>query len=678
MLRIGVDVGGTFTDVVMIDEGTGEVRTAKVRSHRGDEAKGFWAALQSVDAPVSSDLQIVHGTTLAINALLERSGAACGLIVTKGFRDVLELARRDRPNTYGLTGQFDPIVPRRWRVEVTERIDAQGRVLTPLDEDEVRQAVAYLQSEGVESVAIAFLHAWANPVHEQQARDLVASLWPNHYITASHEVVPEIREFERSTTTALNAYLRPRVDRYLSGISGELKEAGSKRELLITQGNGGVAAAATTAEFPVKALMSGPAAGVTAAALIGRQAGIPNLVSFDMGGTSCDVALIVDGQPRLTGEKLMGFRLPVRSAMVDIHSVGSGGGSIAMATAAGTLQVGPRSAGSVPGPIVYGEGGEEPTVTDANFLLGRLDMSRIGDLRTPADREKVAEAMDRLVAKPLGLDPIEAAAAIVKIANQQMANAVRLVSLGSGHDPRDFGLLAFGGAGPLHASAIARELNFPVVIVPPLAGLVSALGCAVSDLRHDFAQTVNWRSDETTDAALREVLLAQKQQGLERLQREGYGESDVRFLYQADVQYDGQTHVLPVELGEAEKATVADVVTRFEDAFEKRFGMKLNRSVCRIVTVRTAVTASSGAVLPSGSDQADAGSVQTGQRSVYFEGHGWVDCPVYWRPSLQPGNTLEGPAILEQADTTILLEPGDRAEIDAYQNVLIKLPEGGR
>ncbi len=676
MRRIGIDVGGTFTDLVMLDGGTGDVRWVKVRSHRGHEEKGFWNALDALQAPLDGGVQIIHGTTIAINTLLERAGARCGLITTHGFRDILELARRDRPHAYGLTGRYVPIVPRQWRVEVTERTDAQGHVLTEVDPEDVRRAVDALLAEGVEAVAIVFLHSWTNPANERHAAKLVRAQWPNGYVNASHEVVPEYREFERTSTTALNAYLRPRMEGYLGQITARLREVKFGSDLMIMQGNGGVAAASTTAEFPVRALLSGPAAGATAAAYVGNQAGFRNLVGFDMGGTSCDVSLIVGGSPRLAPEKLVDFRVPVRAAMVDIHSIGAGGGSIASVTAAGTLQVGPRSAGSAPGPVVYGEGGTEPTVTDANFLLGRLNIDRVPDLRRPAGPDQVAKAMLERVGRPLGLDATGAAAAVIRVVNQQMAGAVRLVSVGAGYDPREFALLAFGGAGPLHASAVARELNFAKVMVPYLPGLTSALGCVLSDLRHDFAHTVNWRSDQTDTDELRGALIEQRRQGLERLRREGVELAAVTTTHAADVQYDGQTHVLTVPLPAAEDATVEGMIDRFRALFQQRFGMVLERAVCRIAALRTAVVGSTGAVDLRVFGQPPEGPARLGTRTVYFPDAGWVRCPAYWRRNLTPGDDVLGPAILEQSDSTVLLEPDDRARVDEFRNLIIEIPTG--
>ena len=467
---VGVDVGGTFTDLVVVDEASGRVQVAKVPTTVANQATGVVAALAAAAAGPAELKVIVHGTTTATNALLERKGARTGLITTRGFRDVLELGRRTRPTPYGLKGSFEPLIPRDLRLEVDERVDAEGLVVVPLAEDQVREAVDRLRAQGVEALVIHFIHSYLNDSHERRAREIAAALWPNAYITVGAELLPEYREFERGTTAAINGFVQPVIDRYLRKLAGDLARQGYRRELLVMQGNGGTMSVDVAARHAVSTLMSGPAAGVKAAAYTALAAGHQNIISCDMGGTSFDVGVIRGGRPALTADKEMGYGLPVRVPMIDIHTIGAGGGSIARVNSGGILQVGPESAGADPGSICYGRGGEEPTITDANLLLGRLNPAGLLGVDGAAQLDRIREIFDKKIGAHLGLDPDQVASAIVRVANDKMAGAIRMVSLQRGHDPRDFTLFAFGGAGPLHAVALARELALPRVLVPARPG----------------------------------------------------------------------------------------------------------------------------------------------------------------------------------------------------------------
>src|SRR6185503_7314741 len=490
-LLVGVDVGGTFTDLVLVDAVTGAVRVAKVPTTLRNQADGVLAAVAAAGATAADLEVVVHGTTTATNAVLERKGASTGLITTRGFRDVLELGRRTRPTPYGLKGTFDALIPRELRVEVTERMDAEGVVVTPLAEDEVQRAAALLKARGVEALVIHFIHSYVNGEHERRAREVAAAEWPNAYITVGGELLPEYREFERGTTAAINGFVQPVIERYLRRLAGELARQGYQHELLVMQGNGGTMSVDVAARHAVNTLMSGPAAGVKAAAFTALAAGHANVISCDMGGTSFDVGVIVGGTPAVSADKEMGYGLPVRVPMIDIHTIGAGGGSIARVSSAGILQVGPESAGADPGSICYGRGGMAPTITDANLLLGRLNPAGLLGVGGAAPLDRIREIFDAKIGAHLGLAPDEVAGAIVRVANDKMAGAIRLMSLERGHDPRDFSLFAFGGAGPLHAVALARELAIPTVLVPARPGITSALGCLVADVRHDFVKTIN-------------------------------------------------------------------------------------------------------------------------------------------------------------------------------------------
>ncbi|MBV9812083.1 MAG: hydantoinase/oxoprolinase family protein, partial [Acetobacteraceae bacterium] len=458
-LVVGVDVGGTFTDLFAYDEATGCARIVKLPSTRGHEADGFAAGLE-VLAPLVTMAAVVHGTTVGTNAVLERKGASAGLLTTAGFRDVLAMRRRDRRQTWGLTGDFVPVIPRDMRAEIAERTTADGTVLQPVDPAEVRQAAQRLLAAGAEALCIVFLHSYANPANERAALAAAREVWPNPHVAISSEILPEIREFERTSTAALNAVLQPVVGSYLAELETRLHGGGFAGDLLVVQSNGGVMSVETAARLPVRTALSGPAAGVIAAAHIAREAGLADVITGDVGGTSFDVSLISDGTPAYTAQSTLDFGLVVRTPMIEITTIGAGGGSVARIDGAGLLQVGPQSAGSDPGPVCYAAGGTRPTLTDANVVLGRIDAEHpIGGKLARLDKEAAAEAIARDIADPLGLDVPGAAAAIVQVATARMAAALRLVSVERGHDPKRFALMPFGGGGGLHAGALVREVG---------------------------------------------------------------------------------------------------------------------------------------------------------------------------------------------------------------------------
>ncbi|MGE8604734.1 hydantoinase/oxoprolinase family protein, partial [Bordetella trematum] len=527
-ITAGIDVGGTFTDLILVDDATGEVRISKVPSTLDNQAFGVLEALRRIDMPLERIDSIVHGTTTTTNAVLERKLAKVGLITTQGFRDILELGRRTRPQAYGLTGSFVPLIPRELRREVPERMDAQGNVLTPLDEQALLDTVHALREAGAEALVIHFLHSYANPAHEQRALALAREHWPNPYVTAGHTIISEFREFERGTAAAVNASVQPILDRYLQRLQAKLSEAGFRSDLLVMQGNGGTVSARTIGRNAINTVMSGPASGVMAAAYSGRLSGYPNLITYDMGGTSSDVALIENGVPKVSSELELEYGMPLHVPMVDVHTVGAGGGSIARVQGSGLLRVGPDSAGARPGPICYGRGGEQATLTDANLVLGRLDPQRLLAVDRPVDVAEVAARIEATIGRPLGLDAVEAAAAILRVGNHNMAGAVRLVSLARGYDPRDFALFAFGGAGPLHAVALARELAIPTVLIPVRPGLTNALGCLVADVRHDFVRAFNRPLKDLSDDMLRACLQEQISQGREAIARDGIPVSEIQ------------------------------------------------------------------------------------------------------------------------------------------------------
>ena len=676
----GIDVGGTFTDLVLIDgdarAGSGTVRLAKVPTTPKNQADGFLAALDAAGADPTGIGLIVHGTTTTTNAVLERRLARTGLITTSGFRDVLELGRRTRPQAYGMTGTFRPVIPRDLRLEVPERMDARGEVLVPLDEGAVRAAVRRLLDMGCESLCIHFLHAYANPEHERRAAEVAAETWPNEHITTGHALLSESREFERGVTAAVNASVQPLLQRYVARLGERLAARGYRRDVLVMNGNGGMVSARHVAREAAKTVMSGPASGVIAAAYTGRRAGAPNLITYDMGGTSTDVALIRGAVPAVSNEIELEYAMPIHVPMVDVRSVGAGGGSIARVDAGGLLQVGPESAGADPGPICYGRGGTEPTISDANLLLGRLNPAGLLAVDRPVPMEQVRDVFADKLGQPLGMSPEDAAVAVLRVANTRMAGAVRMVSISLGADPRDFALFAFGGAGPLHASALARELGIPRVLIPARPGITNALGCVVADLRHDFVNTVNRPLDGADLDAVHRTLAGQEAEGRRLIGEESVAVDGIEVLWSADMQFVGQTHLLRVPLPDCRPGREA-MQAAFERAYRARFHVELPEIRANLVNLNCSVIGRRpevdlSALIDARERRATLREAETGRRRVRFDDD-WHDTPVYWRDGLPAGAELQGPAIVEQLDATTVIEPGDRATQDRDGNLLVTL-----
>jgi len=673
---VGIDVGGTFTDLIAVDQQSRAVSLAKVPTTPDNQAFGFVAALEQAGLDPRALQAIVHGTTTTTNALLERKVAKVGLITTKGFRDVLELGRRTRPKPYGLTGSFEPLIPRELRLEVTERMDAEGEMVTPLDEAAVRVAAQHLHNAGCEALLIHFLHSYINPAHERRAAEIARAVWPNAYVTAGHQVVSEYREYERGTTASINAAVQPILDRYVGRLVGELKDRGFARDLLVMQGNGGTVTAGLVASHAVNTVMSGPASGVMAAAYTGRACGQENLVTYDMGGTSTDVGLIKDGVPQVSSELDLEYGMPIHVPMVDVHTIGAGGGSIAHVDPSGMLRVGPHSAGARPGPICYGRGGVQPTITDANLALGRLNPDHLLSVETPVLLDHVRARIAADVGDKLGLDWTAAAAAILRVANDRMAGAIRLVSLAKGYDPRDFALFAFGGAGPLHAVALARELAIPKVLVPARPGITNALGCVVADLRHDYVRTVNTPLPALDEGRVRAILEAQIAEGEATLKQEGVAIEGITRLHFADMQFQGQSHMLTVALPRID-VSVPELRAAFEAAYWRRFGVELPEIRAVLVNLHTAVIGRRPSieltVLTRGEKAKDVAGATVGTRKVWFEPGGWRDTPILSRDRLPLDARFDGPAIIEQLDTTIVVEPGNKVSLDSLGNLVLEV-----
>ena len=675
---VGVDVGGTFTDLFFLDEAAGTFRTAKVPSNRGDEVVGFLEGLKTFGA-LSALGSIVHGTTVGTNALLERKGARIGVITTAGFRDVLEMRRRDRANTWGLWGDFTPVADRDLRVEVAERTLADGTVREAVDPAEVAAAARRLVEAGATALAIIFINAYANPANERAAAAAARAVWPNDHVSVSSEILPEIREFERASTTALNAYLQPVVGSYLAKLEAALASEAFTGAFHIVQSNGGVMSTATARRLPVRTALSGPAAGVIAAAAISTAAGYPDIITGDLGGTSFDVSLIAGGEAALAAQTTIDFGLVIRSPMIEITTIGAGGGSIARVDRGGFLEVGPESAGSRPGPVAYGQGNDRPTLTDANIVLGRINADRpIGGKLKRLDVEAARQALATHVGDRLGLSPEEAAEAVVRVADARMAGAIRLVSVERGHDPARFAFVPFGGGGALHAGAMIADIGLKAALVPRFPGVTSAMGCVMADIRHDQVQTLNLILDGLDSAALDRRMAEEGAAAHAVVAGAGLTVGRIDVTYELDMHYLGQTHTvavpLPVTLANGTTGvTEAIVRAAFEAAYSRAFSRLLPGLGIRIVNLRTTAIGRRPPIdlttlAPSAS--ATLEGARTGARKVWFGG--WQEAAVFARLDLPVSAVVDGPAVLEQPDATILVPPGQRGRVDAFGNIVLE------
>ncbi len=674
---VGVDVGGTFTDLVFFDTENESVNIAKVLSTPENQSFGVMQALESAGASLKTLNSIIHGTTVTTNALLERKISRVGLITTHGFRDVLELGRRTRPKPYGMTGSFECIISRELRLEVRERIDCDGEIVETLNEADVRKAVEQLLKSGVEAVIIHFLHSYKNDIHERKTEEIVKAIWPNSFITRGSALVSEFREYERGTTASINAAIQPVLYRYIERLQQKLKEEGYSKDLLVMQGNGGTVSSRIVSTAAVKTVMSGPASGVIAAAYTASHSGFGRVVTYDMGGTSCDVGLIVNGIPQVTSELEIEYAMPIHVPMVDVHSIGAGGGSLAWVNDAGLLHVGPESAGAIPGPICYGRGGQKPTITDADLVLGRLNPEALLSVKHPVSLKTVRNLMQEQVGAMLGLEnAAAAAAAIVRIANMNMAGALRLVSLERGYDPRDFILFAFGGAGPVHSVALARELGIPKVLVPVRPGITNAVGCVVADVRHDYVNSINIPLAQADMDQVYEIFSGQIEAGKKIIESEGVEVEELIVIHDVDMQFQGQTHILNFPVKET-RVTQESLQSAFENAYWGRFGVELPEIRAVLVNLHTAVIGRRKPVpltslITARVQKAQIENCKIGTRNVWFES-GWENTPIFKREFLPQQANFQGPAVIEQLDTTIIVEPGNKVEVDLDGNLIISL-----
>ena len=689
--RLAIDIGGTFTDATLIDEETGAVSIAKVLSTPADPSLGFMAATERILAEsdvAAADVHfVVHATTVATNAIIEGNIARGGFVTTEGFRDLLEIQRQTRPTLYDTRFEkTPPLVPRDRAFGVRERLGPGGEVLTPLDEPSVRRVAAALRDAGVESVAVCLLHSYVDPAHERRVGEILADELPGIPISLSSDVAPEFREYLRASTTVINAAIRPVVARYLENIERRLADAGVAAELLVMQSSGGVFGAGAAAQKPVFMVESGPAAGVIASANLGSVLGTDDVISFDMGGTTAKVGLIQGGTPSVTkdysvgshasagvgGLSLSGY--PVRTPVIDLVEIGAGGGSIAWVDSGGMLRVGPRSAGADPGPVCYRQGGIEPTVTDANVVLGRLNPAYFLGGEIALDVEGARRAIAERCAEPLGLDVVEAANGIVEIANAAMVNALHLISVQRGYDPRDFVLVGFGGAGPVHANAIQRDCEVPTLVVPPAPGIFSATGLLGTDLKRDSSLTLLRPLEDLDVDEIERAFAALEETGAVELAREGLPRERIAFVRQVDMRYVGQSFELTVPLEGAFDAGQSGALReRFHAEHDRVYGFSASSEPVELVSLRlTTVGRIEKPPLRTLERSAGTPSPKEQRRVFFAEAGGFVECPIHDRYGLGAGASFAGPAVIEELDSTVVVHPGFGVEIDDVGNLVIR------
>ncbi|MGG5809098.1 hydantoinase/oxoprolinase family protein [Falsiroseomonas sp. CW058] len=683
-LRIGVDVGGTFTDFVLVDEARGRILTGKRLTTPDDPGRaildGLERLLREAGADIGAVRQIVHGTTLVTNTVIERKGARIGLITTRGFRDSLEMGREMRYDLYDLfLEKPEPLVPRPRRHAVTERLDARGRVLLPLAEAEVRDAARALAAQGVEAVAVCLLHSYLDPAHERRVREILAEELPGLRVTLSSDVAPEIREYERANTACVNAYVQPLMDRYLAALEAELGRRGLRGPLHLMLSAGGIATVRHARANPVQLIESGPAAGALAAMHFGRLCGVEDMISFDMGGTTAKMCLIEGGEAEhastFEAARVRRFRkgsgLPLKVPVIDLIEIGAGGGSIAQASEMGLLTVGPESAGSVPGPVCYARGGTRPTVTDADLLLGYLSPEYFLGGEMALDRAAVERAVEERLAKPLGMTVLEAAAGIHAVVNENMAAATRMYVAEKGRDPRRYALLAFGGAGPVHAYGLAKLLKLSRVIVPAGAGVASALGFLVAAPAIDLVRSGVQRLSAVDWDAVGAKFAGMEAEARAMIEEAGAAPGDVAFARSADMRFLGQGFDINVRL----PATVTGETVReaFLDTYQRLFDRRIEGVAIEVLSWRLHAGATRPRVPETVGEAAPAGAARKGTRPVWFAETGMAPCAVYDRYRLPPGQRIPGPAVVEERESTVVVGPDASITADARGNLLIEI-----
>jgi N-methylhydantoinase A len=692
--RAGVDIGGTFTDLLLLDEHTGETIIGKILTTPGDPSvaviQGLQALLQERQLPPASVSATIHGTTLITNAIIERKGAKTGLITTQGFRDALEIGREKRYDIYDIFLENpEPLVPRAFRREVAERLDETGRVIVPLNRMEVLDVVQELLQDGVEALAVVLLHSFRNPSHERIIREVVEAEFPSLTLSLSSDVMPEIREFERTSTTAANVYVKPIARRYLNKLREEVQQLGFRGDLYIMLSNGGITTCETASEYPIRLIESGPAAGALAASFYSQLKGLEQVISFDMGGTTAKICVIDEGQPMVTTEfevaRVYRFKkgsgLPVKVPVIEMIEIGAGGGSIARIDQLGLLKVGPDSAGADPGPACYGLGGSEPTVTDADLVLGYLDPEYFLGGKMRLDRARAEEAIRKHVVEPLGVDLMRAAWGIHEVVNENMANAARIHLVERGRDQRRYSLIAFGGAGPVHAYRVAEKLKLRQIVCPSAAGVTSAFGFLVAPMAFDFVQTYLSTLRDLDFAHLNTIFAEMEARGRTLLRQAGVPEEAMTVTRSADMRYlhQGFEINIPVPDGQLRAADIPLLQANFDQEYARMY-KRLNANVdVEALNWRVIVSGPRPTIqlAPAAGLQVPVVATRKGERPAYFpETSGYLDCPVYDRYQLAAGMVLRGPAIIEERESTVVVGPGARVEVDTYQNVVIWLPIG--
>jgi len=685
MNQVGVDIGGTFTDLVGYRGG--ELLLAKTLTTPANPTLGVATALELAGTELGELDEFLHGSTMAINTVLERKGSATALITTAGFRDVYEIGRGNRPDAFDIHFQRpQPLIPRNLRFEVSERLNAKGEVLTPLDEQAVRTLGAELVAQGIESVAVCFLHSYANPQHELAAGRILRDAYPDLFVTLSHEILREFREYERTSTTALNAYVGPRVRRYLHTLKSHLDERGFSGAIQIMRSNGGSMSLAHAAVEPVSMMESGPVAGMIGAGHVAKLLGIRQAIGFDMGGTTAKATLITEGIPAIEdGYYIGGYATgqPMQLPVVSIVEVGTGGGSIAWRDKSGGLHVGPQSAGAAPGPVCYNRGGTEPTITDANVVLGRLNPDRFLGGGMALDIDGAKRALVKNVGEGLNLSANEAAMGVVRIADSAMALAVRAVSVRKGVDPRDTAMIAFGGAGPVHAAALCKEIYIPTLVIPKLPGNFSAMGMLLAPWRQDLVRTLvgvlGKLDQQTVLAAFDELTAAAKRQ----LAEDELDDRAAQFGFAVDLRYRGQEHSITVPLAgpDALSPTNTAMRERFDELHDQRYGHSASGEIIEVVNLRLTTTVARGDAIDSfigAKFEAEQAPPEQLRDVIFDDPERPLQARILWRPSLAPGFEVEGPAVIEEPHSTTVIFPGDVARITEHGHMVvsIKLPEG--
>ena len=678
--RLGVDVGGTFTDLVLFDEETRGMVLRKVPSTPSNQARGIMEGLEQIARQAgiepSEIVFFMHGTTAATNAILEGKGAKTAILVTEGFRDVLQIMRQDRPKLYDFFAQRPaPLVPRELRFEVPERILYTGEVQKQLDESAVRCIIEKLKTQGVEAVAVCLLHSYVNPVHEQQIQRMLRRECPEVEVSVSSEILPEIKEYERMSTTVINARVVPIVDKYLRDLQDRLGQLGVRKTVHVMQSNGGIMPSSQAGRKSACTVFSGPVAGVLGGVALCGQAGFENVITVDMGGTSFDICLAPQGKPRYTrASEIGGHALSI--PMIDIHAIGAGGGSVAWVDGGGVLKVGPESAGADPGPACYGKGGLRPTVTDANLVLGRLNADYFLGGAMKVDAEAAYKTIQERLAKPLGMEVVEVADGIIRVVNANMARGIRYVSVERGHDPREFALACFGGNGPLHAVELAEELGVPTVVVPFAPGVACAYGLLMADFRHDHVRTCVRKLSEDRLAEINALYGEMEKRARAELKGDEISSRDIVVHRTLDIRYHGQGYELevPVTLGEVTARELKEIQQRFHLLHKKNYGFSKEQEPTEMVNLRISVVGlvSKPERPKERLREADTAAALKEKRQVYLQGR-YMSTAIYDRDALQPGAVVQGPAIIEQKDSTTLLPAGSSARIDVHRNIVISV-----